>query len=76
METIAQLDEDFARVEVVRAAEGETVVEQHAAVSNIHGLQIDGKALTEVFAERQIKGGVRLEMVSRICRGWIAVREA
>jgi hypothetical protein len=52
VKAIAQLDENFARFEKVRAAEGEAVVEQHAAIGDVDGLQIDGEALAELFAER------------------------
>ena len=62
MEAVAELEEDLARVEIVGAAEGEAVVEEHAAVGDVDGLEIDGEALTEVFSEREIKRGMRLEM--------------
>src|SRR5437879_8756231 len=39
VKAIAQLDEHFARLEKVRAAEGEAVVEQHAAIGDVDGLQ-------------------------------------
>src|SRR5437879_194363 len=53
VKAIAQLDEHFARLEKVRAAEGEAVVEQHAAIGDGDGLQIDGEALAETLGERE-----------------------
>ena len=76
MKAIAQLDEHFARLEKVRAAEGEAVVEQHAAIGDVDGLQIDGEALAELLAEREIKRGVRLKMVARSHWRLAAVGEA
>ena len=76
MKAVAQLNEDFARIEIVRAAEGEAVVEQHAAVGDVDGLKIDGEALAKLPAERQIKGCVRLKMVAGSHLRRIAVGEA
>src|SRR2546429_5501493 len=76
VKAIAQLDEHFARLEKVRAAEGEAVVEQHAAIGDVDGLQIDGEALAELLAEREIKRGVRLKMVARSHWRLAAVGEA
>src|SRR5260370_27746849 len=44
------------------AAEGEAVVEQDAAVGDVDGLQVDGKFVAELFAERNVEGGVRLQV--------------
>src|SRR5215472_752272 len=65
VEAVAQLDENLARVDVMRAAEGEAVVEQHAAVGDVEGLHNGGESLTKTPAKREIKCGVRLEMVAR-----------
>src|SRR6059036_2203873 len=64
VKTIAQLDEKFARIEIVRSAEGEAVVEEHAAVGDVDGLEVDGEALSELLAERQIKRCVRLKVIA------------
>ena len=64
MKAVTQLDKEFPRIEIVRAAEGEAVVEKHAAVGDVDGLEIDGEALAEFPAERQIKGCVRLKVVT------------
>src|ERR1041384_1887886 len=76
VEAVAELDEDFARFKVVSAAESEAIVEQHAAVGNVEGLKIDGKALAKFLAKRKIKGGVRLEMIARSHRRPVAIGEA
>jgi hypothetical protein len=60
MEAVAQLDEDFPRVEEVRSAKGKAVVEQNAAVGDIDGTHGDGETLAEIFAQRQVKGCVAL----------------
>ena len=76
MKAITQLDEDFAGVDIVRAAEGEAVVEEHAAVGDVDALEIDREALGKLFAEGQIKSGVRLKMVARSERWLTAVAKA
>ena len=63
MEAVAQLEKHLARLKEVRAAEGETVVQQHAAVGDVCGLKIDGKALAEVLAERKIESGVTWQVI-------------
>src|SRR5690242_10490326 len=75
MEAIAELQEDFAGLEEVRAAEGEAVVEQHAAIGDVSRLQVDGKSLAEIFTERKIEGSVGLKMVAGVCGSGISVRE-
>ena len=62
METIAHLDEEFARIQVVGAAKGETVVEEDAAVGEVQSLNVYGEAFAEAFSKREVDGGVRLEM--------------
>ncbi len=52
MEAVAQLDEELPRVEKVRSAKCEAVVEQNAAVGDIDGAHGDGQALAEIFAQR------------------------
>ena len=51
MKPIAQLNENFARVKVVSAAEGEAIVEKDAAVGDVCGLQVEGEAFAEIFAK-------------------------
>jgi len=64
MEAVAELEKDLPRVEEVGAPEGEAVVEQHAAVGNVDGLQVGGESFAETFAERKIEGSVRLQMIA------------
>ena len=52
MKAVANLDEDFAGVDVVRATESEAVVEKHAAIGDVDGLQICRKPFAELFADR------------------------
>ena len=64
MKAVAQLDEDFARLEVMGAPEGETVVEKHAAIGDVDGLEVDDEALAKLFAEREVKRSMRLKMIT------------
>jgi len=63
VEAVAELEEDFARVEEMRAAKSEAVVEEHAAVRDVDGLDTGGKTVTETLAQRQIEGGMARQMV-------------
>jgi hypothetical protein len=74
METVAQLDKKFARIQVVRAAKGKAVVEQNAAVGDIDALQVEGESFAETFAERKVKCSVWLKMIAGDIR--IAVGES
>ena len=76
MKAVAHLDEDFARIEIVRAAEGEAVVEEHAAVGDVDDLEIDGEAFAKLSAERQVKSCVGLKMIAGSHLRCIAVGEA
>ena len=40
MEAVAQLDENLAWVEVMRAAKGEAVVEQYSAIGDVNRLKV------------------------------------
>src|SRR5260370_40061310 len=62
VETVAQLHKKFARIQVVGAAEGEAVVEEDAAVGDVDRLQVDGEFVAELLAERNVEGGVRLQV--------------
>ncbi len=64
METIAQLDENFARVQVVRSAKSKTIVEEDAAVGDVDALQVEGESFTETLAKGKVEGGVRLEVIA------------
>ncbi len=66
MEPVAQLDKDFARVVPMESAKGLTIVEIHAPVDHVQSIERCGKALAEVFANREIERGVLRQMVSRI----------
>ena len=74
VETVANLDEEFARIQVMSAAEGKAVVEQHPAVGDIDALNVDRESFAETFPERKVKRRVRLEMVAGNIR--IAVGES
>lgn len=64
MKAVAQLDEELARIDIVRAAEGKAVVEKHAAVGDVDGLEIHREALAKFPAECQIKSGVRWKVIA------------
>jgi len=64
METVAQLDKNFPRIQVVRASKGKAVVEQHAAIGDVQSLNVQREALAETLPERQVKGRMRLKMIA------------
>lgn len=66
VEAEPKLNEEFPRIQIVRAAERKAVVQQHAAVGDIYPLNVDGKSLAKTLAESKIEGRVELEMVSGI----------
>src|SRR5260221_9859479 len=66
VESVPQLDVDFARVAPMKASEGLTVVEIHAAVRHIEGIQRCGETFAEVLAQREIERSVLRQMTSRI----------
>src|SRR5580704_589157 len=74
MKPVANLDKDFAGIQIVRSAKGEAVVQQNAAVCYVYCLDVRGKLLAEAFADGEVECGMRLEMIAG--DGWIAVREA
>src|SRR5580704_17069987 len=73
VKVVANLHENFPRIQKVRSAKGEAVVEQQAAIRDVDATHADGELFTELLAERQIERRVRLEMVAR--DGWVAIRE-
>src|SRR5437016_273414 len=74
MKTVAHLDVEFARIQVVSSAESKTVVEENAAIGDVQGLNVYGEPLTETLSQREVKCGVRLEMIAGDQR--VAVGEA
>ena len=64
METVAQLDKNFSRIQVVRASKGKAVVEQHAAIDDVQNLNVQREALTETLPEREVKGRMRFKMIA------------
>ena len=64
METVAQLDKNLSRIQVVRASKGKAVVERHPAIGDVQGLNVQREALAETLPERQVKGRMRLKMIA------------
>ena len=64
MKTVANLDVEFARIQIVSSAESKTVVEENAAIGDVQGLNVYGEPLTETLSQREVKCGVRLEMIA------------
>ena len=50
MKAVAQLNKDFARVDIVRAAEGEAVVEEHSAIGDVERLKAGGEPFAKTPA--------------------------
>src|SRR5256884_8457456 len=51
METVAQLEKNFPRIQVVRASKGKAVFEQHEAVGDVQSLNVQREALAETLPE-------------------------
>src|SRR5271168_2146087 len=75
VETVANLGDDLARIQKVRASERETVIEEHAAVGDVDPLHVDGETFPKALADSKIKRRVRLEVVIGVRRR-IAIGEA
>src|SRR5580704_2082646 len=76
VEAIAKFDVDFAWVVPVEAAEGDAVIEFHAAICDVYRVQGSGEALAEIFAKRKIEGGVLRQIVAGIGLGGECVAES
>ena len=76
MKPVAQLDEDFARIIPVETAECLAIVEVHAAVGHIQGIQRSGESLTEVLTDREIESCVLRQVVPWIWLPWKGIAEA
>lgn len=76
MEAVEELAVDFARVVVVGAAEGETVVAQRSVVGYVHGRDAELVVLAEIFARRQLDRVMLRKLVSGVLRGLVAVVES
>jgi hypothetical protein len=50
VKSVANLDKDFAGIQIVCSAEGEAVIQQNAAVCDIHPLNVYGEVLAEALA--------------------------
>ena len=62
---VAQLHENFARVQVMGAPEGEAIVEEQAAIGDVEPGNRKGEVLAKVFAECQVKGSVAGQVTRR-----------
>ena len=65
VKSVANLKQDFTGVQVVRSTEGETVIQQHAAVCDINPLKVYRQSLAKTLADGQVKRCVRLKVVTR-----------
>jgi hypothetical protein len=75
VKAVANLGVDFAGIEEMGSAEGETVVEEDATVGDVDGVDVDGEAFAKTFTEGQVEGGVPGQ-VRGVTRGGVAVGEA
>lgn len=73
MKPVANLDKNFAGIQIVRSAKGEAVIQQNAAVCHVDTLNIYGDPLAKILADGEVERGVRLEMIAR--NRWIAIRK-
>src|SRR5258708_6395987 len=64
MKTVAKLKDELPRVQVMRSAKGEAVIQEDTPVCNIHRLKVYRNALAQVLAQRDVERRVRPEMVA------------
>src|ERR1700686_1771002 len=64
MKPVANLDKNFAGIQIVRSAKGEAVIQQNAAVCHVNTLNICGKPIAKILADGEVERGMRLEMAS------------
>lgn len=62
----AQLEKDFARVQIMRPAKHEAVVQQDSAISDVDALNVDRNPFAESFRQGKVKRRVRLEVTVRV----------
>ena len=62
MKLVAHRHIDFARVVPVKAAEGQAVIEDHAAIGDVKDSHRRGKSLAPIFPQRHIEGRVRRQI--------------
>jgi hypothetical protein len=51
MKPVANLDKDFAGIQIMRSAKGEAVIQQNAAICDVYALNVHRKAFAEALAE-------------------------
>src|SRR6202521_5457946 len=66
VKSVAQFDIDLARVVPMEPSERLAVLEVHAAVGHVQGIQRRGDALSEVLANRKVERGVLRQVVTGI----------
>jgi hypothetical protein len=76
MEPIADLGINLTRIVPVKTAEGLAIVEFHATVGYIQGVQRYGESLTEILANGKTEGSVLRQLVPRIRLPGKSVTEA
>ena len=73
MKTIAKLSIYLPGIVKVKAAEGETVVEQNAPVGHVDRVDTQRCALAKTLADSQIKRGVLRQVRTRVGRGRVGI---
>ena len=73
MKAVANLDKDFARIQIVRSAKGEAVIQQNAAVCDVYRLYVHREVIAEALTDGEVKRGVRLKVIAG--NGRIAIRK-
>ena len=75
MEAVAKFQVDFSWGVPVISAEGQAVVVFDAAIGYVQGCDGGSETFAEIFAEREIEGGVLRQVISRIGRARECVGE-
>src|ERR1700734_461769 len=73
VEAIAHLAVDLARIVVVKASEGEAVVQQPARVGNVLCIDGDRPIFTDRLTHRQVRGYVAGQIGTSVGRGRVRI---
>src|ERR1700733_3728755 len=73
VEAIAHLPVDLARIVIVKASEGEAVVQQPARVGNVLCIDGDRPIFTDRLTHRQVRGYVAGQIGASVRRGRVRI---
>jgi hypothetical protein len=60
VKAVANLEKDFAGIQIVCSAKSEAVIQKNAPVCDVETLNIQGKTLAKTLSNREVERSVRL----------------